>query len=105
LESGDMKIIAGANQERLSYAPDAMTFVENGFGVFVDPVFFLATTKGTDPAAVTAIAAAIDAAIQSDDIKEIVANSVKGEPINLGPEGTHKMMVDGLASAQILFAK
>ncbi len=105
LESGDMKVIAGANQERLTYAPDVKTFVDNGINVFVDPVFFLAMTKGTDPAAVTAIAAAIDEAVKSDEIAEIVQNAVKGAPINLGAEGTHQMMTDGLAAAQILFAK
>lgn len=105
LESGDMKVIAGANQERLTYAPDVKTFVDNGINVFVDPVFFLAMTKDTDPAAVAAIAAAIDEAVKSDEVAEIVQNAVKGAPINLGPEGTHKMMTDGLAAAQILFAK
>jgi len=105
LESGDMKVIAGANQERLSYAPDVKTFVDNGIGVFVDPVFFLAMTKGTDPAAIKAIAAAIDEAVKSDDVAEIVQNAVKGAPNNLGPEGTHQMMTDGLAAAKILFVK
>lgn len=105
LESGDMKIIAGANQERLSFAPDVKTFVESGVNAFVDPVFFLAMTKGTDPEAVKAIAAAIDQAIKSDAIAEIVLNAVKGAPINLGPEGTHKMMVDGLDAAKVLFAE
>lgn len=105
LESGDMKVIAGANQERLTYAPEVKTFMDNGMGVFVDPVFFLATTKGTDPAAVTAIAAAIDEAVKSDEIAEIVQNAVKGAPINLGSEGTHQMMTDGLAAAKILFAE
>ncbi|MFK7854717.1 MAG: tripartite tricarboxylate transporter substrate binding protein [Granulosicoccus sp.] len=105
LESGDMKVIAGANQERLTYAPDVKTFVDNGIGVFVDPVFFLAMTKGTDPAAVKAIAAAVDEAVKSDDVAEIVQNAVKGAPINLGPEGTQQMMTDGLAAAKILFVK
>ena len=105
LESGDMKVIAGANQERLTYAPDVKTFMDNGMGVFVDPVFFLAMTKGTDPAAIAAIAAAVDEAVKSAEVAEIVQNAVKGAPINLGPEGTQQMMTDGLAAAQILFAK
>lgn len=104
LESGDMKVIASANQSRLSYAPDVMTFVENGVNSFVDPVFFLAMTKGTDPAAVEAIAAAMAEAVKSDEIAEIVMNAVKGKPINMGPEGTQQMMTDGLAAAQVLFA-
>ena len=104
LESGDMKIIAGANQARLSYAPDTKTFIESGVDAFVDPVFFLAMTGGTDPAAVEAIAAAIDAAVQTDAIAEIVMNATNGSPLNMGREGTHKMMVDGLANAKVLFA-
>lgn len=104
LESGDMKVIASANQSRLSYAPDVKTFTESGVPAFVDPVFFLAMTKGTDPAAVAAISAAIDAAVKTPQIAEIVQNAVKGEPLNMGPEGTLQMMVDGMANAKILFA-
>ncbi|MGH1416434.1 MAG: tripartite tricarboxylate transporter substrate binding protein [Pelagimonas sp.] len=105
LESGDMKVIAGANQARLSYAPDVKTFTESGVAAYVDPVFFLAMRKGTDPAALKAIAAAMDEAIGSPEVAEIVANAVKGAPHNMGPEGTHQMMVDGLANAKVLFAK
>lgn len=105
LESGDMKVIAGANQSRLSYAPDVKTFIESGIDAYVDPVFFLAMAAGTDPAATQAIAAAIDEAISAPEFAEIVQNAVKGAPVNMGVEGTEKMMVDGLANAKILFAK
>ena len=105
LESGDMKVIAGANQSRLSYAPDVKTFIESGVDAYVDPVFFLAMAAGTDPKATAAIAAAIDAAITAPKFEEIVQNAVKGAPVNMGVEGTKKMMVDGLANAKILFAK
>ncbi len=105
LESGDMKVIAGANQSRLSYAPEVKTFIESGVNAYVDPVFFLAMTGGTDPEAVKAIAAAIDEATKAPEFAEIVQNAVKGKPINMGTEGTKKMMVDGLANAKILFAK
>ena len=105
LESGDMKVIAGANQSRLSYAPDTKTFIESGIDAYVDPVFFLAMPGGTDAAAVEAISAAVDAAIQTPDMIEIVKNAVQGAPINMGPGGTHQMMSEGLANAKILFAK
>jgi len=104
LESGDMKVIASANQARLSYAPDTKTFVESGVDAFVDAVFFLAMKAGTDPEAAAAIAAAIDAAVQSPEVAEIVRNAVQGDPINMGPEGAKLMMVDGLANAKRLFA-
>lgn len=105
LESGDMKVIAGANQSRLSYAPEVKTFIESGVNAYVDPVFFLAMRNGTDPAAITAISAAIDEATKAPKFAEIVQNAVKGDPINMGTDGTKKMMSDGLANAKILFAK
>jgi len=105
LESGDMKVIAGANQSRLSYAPEVKTFIESGIEAYVDPVFFLAMTGGTDPAAIKAIAAAIDEAIKAPEFAEIVQNAVKGAPVNMGVDGTKQMMVDGLANAKVLFAK
>lgn len=104
LESGDMKIIAGANQSRLSYAPDAKTFIESGVDAYVDPVFFMAARKGTDPKAIEAIAAAIDEAVKSPEVAEIVKNATNGSPLNMGVEGTAKMMTDGLANAKVLFA-
>ncbi|MBE1284036.1 MAG: hypothetical protein GJ676_12060 [Rhodobacteraceae bacterium] len=105
LESGDMKVIAGANQSRLSYAPDVKTFIESGVNAYVDPVFFLAMTGGTDPEAVKAIAAAMDEATKAPEFAEIVRNAVKGDPVNMGVDGTRKMMVDGLANAKILFSE
>ncbi|MDQ2095568.1 Bug family tripartite tricarboxylate transporter substrate binding protein [Rhodalgimonas zhirmunskyi] len=105
LDSGDMKVIAGANQSRLSYAPDVKTFIESGVNAYVDPIFFLAMRAGTDPAAITAISAAIDEATKAPEFAKIVQNAVKGDPINMGTDGTKKMMVDGLANAKILFAK
>ena len=105
LESGDMKVIAGSNEERLSYSPDTMTFIESGINAYVDPYFFLATRKGTAPEAVAAIANAIDTAMKSPEMAEIVENATKGSPLNLGPEGTKNMLVDGLDNVKVLFQK
>lgn len=105
LESGDMKVIASANQARLSYAPDVKTFIESGVNAYVDPVFFLAMRAGTDPAAIEAISAAINEATKAPEFAKIVQNAVKGDPINMGTDGAKQMMVDGLANAKILFAK
>lgn len=104
-EAGKMKVIASANAARLSYAPDVGTFPEAGVNAYVDPYFYLATAKGTDPEALKAISKAIDRAMRSPRMIEIVANAVKGKPLNLGPDGTRKMMVDGLANVGVLFAK
>lgn len=105
LEAGTMKVIASANAARLSFAPEVGTFVEAGVNAYVDPYFFLATTKGTDPAAISAISAAIDEALKSEQMIKIVANAVKGKPLNLGADGTKEMMVGGLSNVGVLFSK
>ena len=104
-EAGKMKVIASANAARLSYAPEVGTFVESGINAYVDPYFYLATTKGTDRKAVKAIAKAIERALRSPEMIEIVGNAVKNKPLNLGRRGTKKMMVDGLSNVGVLFAE
>ncbi len=104
LESGDMKVIASANQSRLTYAPETLTFIESGVDAFVDAVFFLAMKDGSSAEATAAISAAIESAVQSPEVAEIVQNAVQGAPINMGPDGAHKMMVDGLENAKRLFS-
>jgi tripartite-type tricarboxylate transporter receptor subunit TctC len=105
LEAGTMKVIASANEERLDFAPDAPTFLDAGYGAYVEPVYFLATTAGTDPAAVAALSSAIDAAMQTEQMAEIVRNAATSEPENLGAEGTREMMQKGLDNVRVLFGK
>jgi len=105
LKSGAMKVIAGINQTRLTHAPEVKTFIESGVNAYVDPVYFLATKKGTDPEAVKAISAAIDVAVQSPEVAEIVKNITNGLPLNMGVEGTAKMMTDGLENSKVLLSK
>lgn len=99
LDSGDMKVLASGGQARLSHSPDASTFIEAGYDAFVEPVWYVATTKGTDQAALDAIAAALDEALKDPKVIEIVKNTTKIEPVNFGPEGTKQMMIDGLENA------
>ncbi|AUQ52483.1 putative protein in bacteria (plasmid) [Phaeobacter inhibens] len=102
LESGDMKVLAGAGQGRLSHSPDAKTFAESGYDIFIEPVWYIATTAGTEQAARDAIAAAIDEALKDPRVIEIVKNTTKIDPVNFGPEGTKQMMVDGLINANAM---
>ena len=51
------------------------------------------------------IGAVLAAAIASDDVKTAINNAFKADPTNLGPDGTKKMMVDGLANVGKLFGK
>ena len=105
LESGDFKMIASANDARHTYAPDTPTVRESGFNAYVDPFFYFATTAGTDPEAVSALTAALENAIASQEVAEVVRNAATSETLNLGPDGTKQMMVDGIENAKVLFGE
>jgi tripartite-type tricarboxylate transporter receptor subunit TctC len=105
LETGDLKMIASANDARHTYALDTPTFRESGYDAYVDPFFYFATAAGTDPEAVTALSEALANAIASDEVAEIVRNAATTETLNLGTDGTRQMMVDGLANVGVLFSE
>ena len=62
----------------------------------------MAMTAGTDPGA---IAAAVAVAVKSDTVAEIVADVASSSPLTLGPEGTKKMLVDGIDNVKVLFGQ
>lgn len=105
LESGDFKMIASANRARHSYAPDTPTFEEAGYDAYVDPFYFLAAAGGTPEDAREALTAAIDAAVASEEVAEVIRNAATTEPLNLGPDGTREMMEDGLVNVRALFGE
>jgi tripartite-type tricarboxylate transporter receptor subunit TctC len=105
LESGDVKMIASANADRHSYAPDTPTVREQGFDIYVDPYFFIAAPAGLPDDARAALSAALNAAINTDDVKTVIQNTLMTDPSDLGPEGTKKMLVDGLKNVSALFGK
>lgn len=104
LEAGQVKMIASMNNTRHNYAPDTPTLQEQGFDIYVDPVFFFATTKGTPVEARDALSAALAAALESKEVTSAVMNALKSPIINLGPEGTKEMMHKGLVNVGALFA-
>ena len=105
LDSGDMKMIAVANAERHDYAPDVKTVAEQGYGVYLDPYFYIATTKGTDQAILDALSNAISSALDTDEVDEIVRNAAKASVLDLSPEETRSMMVDGMPIMEKLLGK
>lgn len=105
LESGEVKMLASANAARHSYSPDTLTVQEQGFDIYVDPVFYIAAPAGLDAEAKTALSEALIAATQSEPVMEAIKNTLHTEPSGLGSEGTRAMMDDGLANAATLFGK
>ena len=105
LESGDLKMLASANAERHSYAPDTPTLREQGYDLFVDPWFYFAAPAGLTAEAKSALSAALDAAIGSNAVGELVARAMHSEARNLGADGTREMMEAGLGGVQRLFGQ
>lgn len=94
IESGDLKLIASLNKERHGYAPEVKTLIESGYDYYLDPMFFVAAPKGLPAEVKTSLTKAFDAALNSDEVKEALKNTMQVTPNNLGPEGTQKMMED-----------
>lgn len=95
IKSGGLKVIASLSKDRHSYAPAAMTLIENGFDLSLEPYFYIAAPKGLPADTKAALAKVFDDAINSDGLKEALYNIMTVAPHNLGPDGTFKMMRDG----------
>jgi tripartite-type tricarboxylate transporter receptor subunit TctC len=96
LHNGDVKMLASANAERHSYAPDTPTVIEQGYNYYVDPWFYIAAPKGLPDDAKAALVQALDAAINSAEATEVIENAMQTEPVNIGPDATLEMLVKGV---------
>ncbi len=105
VESGEMKLLASANATRHSYADSVPTLVEQGWDIYTDPYFYIAAPAGLPADARDALSVALSEAIASDDVSGLVKNAFKTDPSNLGPDGTKKMMTDGLKVTGVLLGK
>ena len=102
LQSGDLKMIAVFGKERYSYATETKTLIESGYNYYLDPYYYLAAPKGLPADVKASLADVFDKAIQSDNVKTAIANTLKAQPYNLGPEGTLKMLSDGVPAVKKL---
>ena len=97
LESGDLKMITVFGKQRYSYAPKTKTLIESGYNFYLDPYYYLVAPKGLPANVKDTLAKAFDKAIHSDKVKTALFNTIKTQPYNLGPDGTFKMLSDGVA--------
>jgi tripartite-type tricarboxylate transporter receptor subunit TctC len=102
LESGDLKMIAAFGKDRFSYAPDTKTLIDSGYKFYLDPYFYIVAPKGLAANAKDALASAFDKAIYSAKVKEAINNTLKAQSYNLGPDGTYKMLSDGVTDVKML---
>ena len=105
MKKGDVKMLASANSTRQDYAPDVETLKEQGYDLFSDPWFYIAAPKGLPDDAQQALAGALDKALKTDEVKKIISNTLSTQPVNLGPEGTKKMFLQGMDGVKGLLGK
>jgi tripartite-type tricarboxylate transporter receptor subunit TctC len=102
VKSGELKVLAPATAVRHGYAPDKPTLIEQGYKYSVEPYFYFAAPKGLPADAKATLAKALDDAINSDAAKEIIVNTMRTEPSNLGPDGTAEKLMSGVESTKML---
>ena len=102
LENGDLKMIAAFGKDRFSYAPETKTLIETGYNFYLDPYYYLVAPKGLPANVKASLADVFDKAIHSDKVKTAISNTLKAQPYNLGPDGTYKMLSDGVKDVKIL---
>ena len=102
LENGDLKMIAAFGKDRFSYAPETKTLIEAGYNFYLDPYYYLVAPKGLPADVKATLADVFDKAIHSDKVKTAIANTLKAQSYNLGPDGTFKMLSDGVTDVKLL---
>jgi len=102
IKSGDLKVIASLSKDRHSYAPEAKTLIENGYNLYLEPYYYIAGPKGIPANIKTVLDKVLDKAIHSDTVTKALFNTLVAAPLNLGPEGTFKMMSRGAADVKAL---
>lgn len=105
MEAGDVKMLASANAQRHSYAPDVATVQEQGYDIYVDPWFYVAAPAGLPDEAGMALAEAMKAALQSETLTEAIGSAMNTEPSDKGPEETEAMLGEGLVNVGKLFGQ
>ena len=105
LDSGEIKVIASINSERLTYAPATPTLVEEGINLSIDPFFYIIAPKGLDTEAANALTQAIAGAVDSDAVRDVVNKLFQRDPTNYGPEGTRARLEEGLVTVRNIFGK
>lgn len=105
LKSGDLKMLAVATNIHQPYSPETTTLIEQGFNYSLDPYFYLTAPKGLPKKVKEALVSALNKALTSKPVTELIENTMKTEAHNLGPEGTKTELNHSLATMKKLVAQ
>lgn len=104
LKSGEVKMVTSLNATRHSASPNVKTLQEQGYNYALDPVFFFAAPKGMPADAKMALAKAIDNAVNSNEVKDIIKKGIHVNAQNFGPQGTEELLRTNYKAIKILVA-
>ncbi|TCS38803.1 tripartite tricarboxylate transporter substrate binding protein [Reinekea marinisedimentorum] len=104
LKSGDLKMLAVATNVRQPYSPETSSLIEQGFNYSLNPYFYLTAPKGLPENVKAALSAALEEALKSEAVIELIENTMKTEAQNLGPAGTEAELKNSLAMMTKLVA-
>jgi len=102
VESGDLKMIASMSRDRQASDPEAKTLIESGFNLYLEPWFYIAAPKGLPEEVRSALASALDEAINSESVKKALKDSMHANAHNLGPQGTYDTLSQGAIDIKAL---
>lgn len=95
--NGSMRVLASMTPQPDGVAPEAPTLMDLGYPFAIDAAFYIAVPAGMDPDARAGLAAALDNALASTTVSELI-QTMGMTADNLGPDGTNAMMRAGMAS-------
>ncbi|AJY52332.1 tripartite tricarboxylate transporter substrate binding protein [Halomonas sp. KO116] len=103
VEDGELKVLAPATRARHPVASDQLTLIEQGYEFgYEEPHFVFIAPKELPADAQSALATALDSAITSPEVIDVLKNSMHIEANNLGVEQTALMMTRSLRGAEQL---
>lgn len=104
IEAGKMKQLASLIDHRVGYAPDSKTLIESGMDATIISHTIFMLPKGVPANIQTCLAGALDEAVQSEGYAELMTR-LENVPLNLGPEGTTKIVASTAALYKAALAK
>ncbi len=103
IKAGAMVQLASLTGERVPYAPDSPTLVEEGLDATIEGQTIFMVPKGTDPAVFACLAQALDESVQSEGYAELM-DRLDNKAVNLGPDGTRAVIAKAAAFYQSYLA-
>lgn len=91
IKTGKMRQLASLIDQRVDYAPQSKTLRESGLNVVLDSHTIFMLPKGVPQPVKTCLEQVLDEAVKSQIYLQLMAK-LQNKPLNLGPEGTYRLI-------------